>query len=114
VVAVKATDHGGEDGIKAWLALNAGQRLAPRALLDYCQDRMPRFAIPCFVEYVEALPETPQAAERGVGSPRSRRSLGSSERALPGAALSDRLERWTAPEAACLEREPHTSETTGA
>jgi carnitine-CoA ligase len=58
VVAVKATDQGGEDEIKACVVLKAGQTLAPEALLDYCQERMPRFAIPRFVEFVEALPKT--------------------------------------------------------
>jgi crotonobetaine/carnitine-CoA ligase len=58
VVAVKATDQGGEDEIKACVVLKAGQPLAPEALLDFCQERMPRFAIPRFVEFVPALPKT--------------------------------------------------------
>jgi carnitine-CoA ligase len=58
VVAVKATDQGGEDEIKACVVLKAGQALAPEALLDYCQEHMPRFAVPRFVEFVEALPKT--------------------------------------------------------
>jgi crotonobetaine/carnitine-CoA ligase len=58
VVAVKATDQGGEDEIKACVILKAGQPLAPEALLDFCQERMPRFAIPRFVEFVAALPKT--------------------------------------------------------
>ncbi len=58
VVAVKATDQGGEDEIKACVVLKAGQRLAPETLLDYCQERMPRFAVPRFVEFLDALPKT--------------------------------------------------------
>ncbi len=58
VVAMKATDQGGEDEIKACVVLKAGQPLAPEMLLDFCQERMPRFAIPRFVEFVEALPKT--------------------------------------------------------
>jgi len=58
VVAVKATDQGGEDEIKVCVVLKAGQQLAPAALLDYCQERMPRFAVPRFVEFLDALPKT--------------------------------------------------------
>jgi crotonobetaine/carnitine-CoA ligase len=38
--------------------LKSGQRLAPEILLDYCQERMPRFAVPRFVEFLDALPKT--------------------------------------------------------
>jgi crotonobetaine/carnitine-CoA ligase len=58
VVAVKATDQGGEDEIKACVVVQPGAPLAAEALLDYCQQRMPRFAVPRFVEFVEALPKT--------------------------------------------------------
>ena len=37
---------------------NRGAVLAAEALLDYCQERMPRFAVPRFVEFVAALPKT--------------------------------------------------------
>ena len=58
VVAVKATDQGGEDEIKACVVLKPGAALAPEALLDFCQERMPRFAVPRFVEFVDALAKT--------------------------------------------------------
>jgi crotonobetaine/carnitine-CoA ligase len=58
VVAVKATDQGGEDEIKACVVLKPGAALAPEALLDFCQERMPRFAVPRFVEFVDVLPKT--------------------------------------------------------
>ncbi|MBI2962162.1 MAG: AMP-binding protein [Deltaproteobacteria bacterium] len=58
VVAVKATDLGGEDEVKAYVVPRAGEEVTPEALLDYCQDRMPRFAVPRFVEFVPALPKT--------------------------------------------------------
>jgi carnitine-CoA ligase len=58
VVAVKATDQGGEDEVKACVVVKPGESLAPEALLDYCQERMPRFALPRFVEYVASLPKT--------------------------------------------------------
>ena len=58
VIAVKVTDAGGEDEVKACVVLKDGQSLEPDALLDYCQDRMPRFAVPRFVEFVGGLPKT--------------------------------------------------------
>ena len=58
VVAVKATDQGGEDEIKACVVLKPSVALPAPSLLDYCQDRMPRFALPRFVEFVAALPKT--------------------------------------------------------
>jgi crotonobetaine/carnitine-CoA ligase len=58
VIAVKATDGGGEDESQACVVLKPGTALAPVDLLDYCQDRMPRFAVPRFVEFVDALPKT--------------------------------------------------------
>jgi len=58
VIAVKATDQGGEDEIKACVVLKPGGALAPELLLDHCQDRMPRFAVPRFVEFMESLPKT--------------------------------------------------------
>ena len=58
IVAVKATDQGGEDEIKACVVLKTGAALAPEMLLDFCQERMPRFAVPRFVEFVDTLPKT--------------------------------------------------------
>jgi crotonobetaine/carnitine-CoA ligase len=58
VVAVKATDQGGEDEIKACVVAKADTVLVAEALLDYCQERMPRFAVPRFIEFVKALPKT--------------------------------------------------------
>ncbi len=55
---MKATDQGGEDQIKACVVVKSGAVLAAEALLDHCQERMPRFAVPRFVEFVTALPKT--------------------------------------------------------
>jgi carnitine-CoA ligase len=63
-VAVKSEVTGGEDEIKACLVLKPGQHVEAHALLDYCQTRMPYFAVPRFVEFVEALPKTPTAKVR--------------------------------------------------
>lgn len=58
VFAVKPADAGGEDEVKACVVLKTGAALEPVALLDYCQDRMPRFAVPRFVEIVPELAKT--------------------------------------------------------
>ena len=42
----------------ATVVLRPGEKLAYEALLDYCQPRMPYFAVPRYVEYVDALPVT--------------------------------------------------------
>jgi crotonobetaine/carnitine-CoA ligase len=58
-VAVKSEIAGGEDEVKACIVLRPGARLEPEGLLDYCQERMPRFAVPRYVEFVSDLPKTP-------------------------------------------------------
>ena len=58
-VAVKA-DEGGEDEVLACIILKHGvQSPEPEALLDFCMPRMPYFAVPRYVEYVDAIPKTP-------------------------------------------------------
>ena len=47
-----------EDEVMAAVVLRPGETLAHEALLDYCQPRMPYFAVPRYVEYVDALPVT--------------------------------------------------------
>ena len=58
-VGVKSEIRGGEDEIKACVVLKSGQTLAPADLLDFCGEGMPYFAVPRYVEYVDALPKTP-------------------------------------------------------
>jgi crotonobetaine/carnitine-CoA ligase len=48
-----------EDEVKIVVVLKGGGKLAPEELLDFCQERMPYFAIPRYVEFVESLPKTP-------------------------------------------------------
>ncbi|MDH4247723.1 MAG: AMP-binding protein [Deltaproteobacteria bacterium] len=74
VVAVKSDIAGGEDEILACVVLKSGQRLTPAALLDHCVPRMPYFAVPRYVEFMESLPKTPtqkvrkgQLREQGRG-----------------------------------------------
>jgi crotonobetaine/carnitine-CoA ligase len=47
-----------EDEVMATIVLRNGRSLSPAALAEYCKDRMPRFAIPRYIEMVAALPMT--------------------------------------------------------
>ena len=47
-----------EDEVMAAVVLRPGAKLAYEALLDYCQPRMPYFAVPRYLEFVDALPVT--------------------------------------------------------
>ena len=47
-----------EDEVMAAVVLRPGSQLAPAALLDFCRPRMPYFAVPRFLEFVDALPAT--------------------------------------------------------
>jgi crotonobetaine/carnitine-CoA ligase len=47
-----------EDEVMAAVVLRQGAALAPAALLDFCQPRMPYFAVPRYVQFVDALPVT--------------------------------------------------------
>ena len=58
-VAVKSSFAGGEDEVKACVLLRPGMQLQPENLLDYCQERMPYFAVPRYVEFISDMPKTP-------------------------------------------------------
>jgi carnitine-CoA ligase len=47
-----------EDEVMATIVLRGGRSLSPAALSEYCKGRMPRFAIPRYIEIVTALPMT--------------------------------------------------------
>lgn len=60
-IAVKA-EQGGEDEVMACVVLEAGaERPDPVALLDYCAPRMPYFAVPRFIDFVDEIPKTPSS-----------------------------------------------------
>ena len=48
-----------EDEVMVAVILKDGAELSPAALLDYCSPRMPYFSVPRFVDFVDALPMTP-------------------------------------------------------
>jgi crotonobetaine/carnitine-CoA ligase len=60
-VAVQA-DEGGEDEVLACLVLKPdADRPAQAAVLDFCSPRMPYFAVPRYVEFLDEIPKTPSA-----------------------------------------------------
>jgi len=67
-------EEGAEDYMVLYLVLKQGEKLTPEELMDWCQERLPRFAVPRFVEFLDALPKTPtervekyKLKERGIG-----------------------------------------------
>jgi len=59
VVAVDADEEGGEDEIKACLVLSAGATIDYESFWAWCDERLPYFAVPRYLELYEALPKTP-------------------------------------------------------
>jgi crotonobetaine/carnitine-CoA ligase len=59
VVAVTADEEGGEDEIKACLVLVASAKLEPQVFWEWCDQRLPYFAVPRYLEVYDALPKTP-------------------------------------------------------
>ena len=57
-IGVRVAGAGGEEEVLALICLEEGARLDPAALLDWCQTRMPRYALPRFVDVVEAFEKT--------------------------------------------------------
>ncbi len=57
--AISVKSELAEDEVKIVVVLKKGEKLAPEELLDFCQERMPYFAVPRYVEFVESLPKTP-------------------------------------------------------
>jgi crotonobetaine/carnitine-CoA ligase len=57
--AVAVPSEIGEDEVKICVVLKPGETLTPEELIAYCNDRMPYFAVPRFVEFMDSLPKTP-------------------------------------------------------
>jgi crotonobetaine/carnitine-CoA ligase len=64
VVAVPADEEGGEDEIKAVLVAAAGHDLDAITVWAWCDDKLPYFAVPRYVEILPELPKTPTAKVR--------------------------------------------------
>ncbi|MEM7255373.1 MAG: hypothetical protein AAF493_28570 [Pseudomonadota bacterium] len=58
VVGVRVEGAGGEEEVKACV-VPAGAEPEPTVLLDWCVERMPRYAVPRYVEFMESLDKTP-------------------------------------------------------
>ncbi|RZS43113.1 crotonobetaine/carnitine-CoA ligase [Herbihabitans rhizosphaerae] len=48
-----------DEDVKLTVVLREGTTLAPEELVAFCEERLPRFMVPRYVEYVDALPRTP-------------------------------------------------------
>ena len=58
VVGVRVEGAGGEEEVKACV-VSEGNGVEPKELLDWCVERMPRYAVPRYVEFVPDLDKTP-------------------------------------------------------
>ncbi len=56
-VGIRVDGAGGEEEIKAVLAI-AGEAPEPVAFLDWCVERMPRYTVPRFIDFVDELEKT--------------------------------------------------------
>jgi crotonobetaine/carnitine-CoA ligase len=58
-VGIRTEGAGGEHEIKMSVVLRPGTSLTPEALIRHCEARAPFFAVPRFIEFLDALPRTP-------------------------------------------------------
>ncbi len=56
--AISVKSELSEDEVKIVVVLRDGESLPPEELLAFCEERMPYFAVPRYVEFVEGLPKT--------------------------------------------------------
>jgi len=59
VIGVKADEQAGEDEVKACVLLEEGETLDFAALIAWCDQNMPSFMVPRYVEVFKELPKTP-------------------------------------------------------
>ena len=57
--AVSVKSELSEDEVKIVVMLEKGEELAQETLLAFCEERMPYFAVPRYVEFTKSLPKTP-------------------------------------------------------
>ena len=58
-VGVASDIEGTEEEVMVFVVAQPGKQIDPQTLIDFCSPRMPRFAVPRFVEFVDSLPKTP-------------------------------------------------------
>jgi crotonobetaine/carnitine-CoA ligase len=49
-----------EEEVLAIVKMKDGVEIAPEAILDHAQERLPHFAVPRYVRFVSELPKNPQ------------------------------------------------------
>jgi len=59
VIAVPAPGEAAEDEVKACIVLDEGATLAHAEVIEWCKGRIPGFAIPRYIEFMDELPKTP-------------------------------------------------------
>jgi crotonobetaine/carnitine-CoA ligase len=59
VVGVKADEKGGEDEVKACVMVAESSSLDFSDLIAWCEERMPPFMVPRYIELFDRLPQTP-------------------------------------------------------
>jgi len=59
VVGVPADERGGEDEVMAFVVLLPGTTLPADALWSWCEAKLPGFAVPRYLRFVDELPKTP-------------------------------------------------------
>jgi crotonobetaine/carnitine-CoA ligase len=48
-----------DEDVKLAVVLRPGRSLAPEELVEFCLDRLPKFMVPRYIEFLDALPRTP-------------------------------------------------------
>jgi crotonobetaine/carnitine-CoA ligase len=51
--------HLGEDDLKVWIVLTAGEVFTPPELFEFLTRELPYFAVPRYVEFIDELPVNP-------------------------------------------------------
>jgi crotonobetaine/carnitine-CoA ligase len=59
VIGVKSEYGGLEEEVKVCIVLKEGKALKPEELMVWCEERMPYYLIPRYVEFMDKLPKTP-------------------------------------------------------
>jgi len=57
--AIGIRTEGGEDAMVLFIVLKPNQSLAPEEFMTWAEERLPRFAMPRYIEFLEQLPKTP-------------------------------------------------------
>ena len=64
IVAVPCDMEGGEDEVKACIILKPGESASPEELIQWCDGRIPSFAVPRYIEFMNEFPKTPSEKVR--------------------------------------------------